>query len=256
MKNYLRIILFNLKVETKFKADYFIRLLMFMFRILVFVELWDYLLKDKTVVGYTKEDLIWYIIIGEVLIYSMTKNYVRISNMVKNGDIANVLTKPISMLKYIFAMEITSAINFVFNMFFAGIYGFILVRIPDICFQKVVLFLISIIISYFMILFTQIFIGVCAFYLEDNHAIYILISKAIIIVVMTPLDFFKGGLYYFLSLLPTTYIVYAPGKIFLSADYSLCLNLFLKQVIFFAVLVFVTKFITMKGEKKINVNGG
>ena len=49
MNKFLNILLFNLKVETKFKFDYFIRLIMYFFHIFVFNELWDYLLKDKLI---------------------------------------------------------------------------------------------------------------------------------------------------------------------------------------------------------------
>ena len=106
MSKFLRILLFNLKVETKFKVDYFSRLFMYCFHIFVFNELWDYLLKDKLILGYDRKNLIWYIIIGEAIIYSMSKNYIKISNMVKTGDIANILVKPINILEYLFLMEI------------------------------------------------------------------------------------------------------------------------------------------------------
>lgn len=256
MSKFLRILLFNLKIETKFKVDYFVRLMMFCFRIFVFNELWDYLLKDKMILGYDRVTLIWYIIIGEAIIYTMSRNYIKISDMVKTGDIANILVKPINVLEYLFLMEFTSIINLVLNLIFVMIFGTIILGVPHISLFNLILFIVSILISYLMILSIQILIGILAFFFEDNEPFYFVISKAILIVTMTPLEFFDGFVYKFMTILPTTYIIYAPGKIFLNCDtnlaISLCVNQLLSAIFIVGLLITLTK----KGVKKINVNGG
>ena len=256
MNKFLNILLFNLKVETKFKFDYFIRLIMYFFHIFVFNELWDYLLKDKLILGYDKESLIWYIIIGEMIIFSMSKNYIKISNLVKSGDIANILIKPINILEYLFLMEFTSVITLLLNLFFAISYGILTLGLPNISILNILLFLFSVLLSYIMILSTQVLIGVLAFFFEENEVFYLIISKAILIVTMTPLEFYSGIVKTFMSFLPTTYIVYAPGKIFLNCDTSDSLKLILYQVLSLIFLIGLLIFITKKGVKKINVNGG
>lgn len=256
MSKFFRILLFNLKVETKFKLDYFIRLFMYCFHIFVFNELWDYLLKDKLILGYDRETLIWYIIIGEAIIYSMSKNYIKISNMVKTGDIANILVKPIDMLEYLFLMEITSVINLILNLIFATVFGILLLEIPTISLINIFIFIISIIISYLMILSIQILIGILAFFFEESDPFYLIISKAILIITMTPLEFYSGAAYTLMSFLPTTYIIYAPAKIFLNCNVNFALSLLLNQVLSFIFILIVLILLTKKGVKKINVNGG
>lgn len=256
MSKFLRILIFNLKVETKFKVDYVVRIFVYCFRIFVFYELWDYLLKDKLVLGYSKTDLIWYVIIAEAIIYTMSKNYIRISNMVKSGDIANILVKPINILEYLFLMEFTSAINLVLNFSFAAVLGVMLSGVPNVKLVNIVLFVVSVLISYIMILTIQILIGILAFFFEENEPFYLIISKMILIVTMTPLDFFTGAVYKLLSVLPTTYIIYAPGKIFLNCDLNNALALILNQTISCIFLISVLVLLTRKGVKKINVNGG
>lgn len=256
MKKFFRILLFNLKVETKFKADYIFRLFMYCFHIIVFSELWDYLLKDKLLLGYDKNSITWYIIIGEAIIYSMNRNYIKVSNSIKNGDIVNILVKPINILEYLFIGEFTSIINLVFNICFAFGFGIIYIGIPQIKIINILLFLISILISYFLILFCQLLVGILAFFFEDNDAFYLIISKAVLVVTMSPLEFFEGIVYKIMNVLPTTYIIYAPSKIFLNCDINLALKLIIIQIINFIVLFSLVVFVSKKGVKKINVNGG
>ena len=68
--------------------------------IFVFNELWDYILQGKSIIGYTKEELIWYIIVAEFIIYSFETTYKKIATMVKQGDIASMLIKPIDVITY------------------------------------------------------------------------------------------------------------------------------------------------------------
>lgn len=256
MKKFLRILLFNLKVETKFKVDYFFRLFMYCFHIVIFNELWDYLLKDKLVLGYDKKSIIWYIIIGEAIIYSMNRNFVKISEIIKNGDIVNILVKPINILEYLFIGEFTSVINLNINLIFAFVFGVVYLGVPQISLVNIFLFVISVIISYFTILFCQLLIGLLAFFFEDNDVFYLIISKAILIVTMSPLDFFDGFVYKFLSVLPTTYIIYGPSKIFLNCDVNMAIKLIVIQLMEFLLLYSIVKITSMKGVEKINVNGG
>ena len=108
MRRYLAVFKFNLKSELNFKVDYFFSLLSFAVHIFVFNALWDYILQGKAIAGYSKNELIWYIIVGEFIMYSIGKNnYIKISDMIKNGDVANILTKPISFMKYVIAQEAT-----------------------------------------------------------------------------------------------------------------------------------------------------
>lgn len=256
MNKFMRILLFNLKVETNFKFDYFVRLFMYFFHVIIFNELWDYMLKDKILLGYDKRSIIWYIIIGEAVIYTMSKNFLRISNDIKSGDIVNILTKPINILEYIFLREFTSIINLIFNILFAIVCGIALIGNPHIDLVNIILFIFSIFISYFLILFLQIFIGILAFFFEDNDSFYLIISKAILIVTITPFDFYHGLIRDLIAILPTTYVTYSPAKIFLGCDLETAFRLLIIQVICFIFVFTIVYLISKKGVKKIYVNGG
>ena len=155
MRKYLEIFKFNLKTELNFKVDYFFSLLSFAVHIFVFNALWDFILQDKAILGYTKNQLIWYIIVGEFIAYSIgKKNYLKVSDMIKNGDVANLLTKPVSFIKYIFAQEATSIINIVVNFLFGIVFGLIMAGSLELTFLQVLFFIVSIIISLLILIST------------------------------------------------------------------------------------------------------
>lgn len=257
MRKYLAVFKFNLKSELNFKVDYFFSLLSFAVHIFVFNALWDYILQGKAIAGYSKNELIWYIIVGEFIMYSIgKKNYIKISDMIKNGDVANILTKPISFMKYVIAQEATSIVNIVVNLVFGTVLGIIMAGTVSIEPIQLVLFCISLIISLAIALMISVFIGMMAFLTEENKSFYLVISKAMLLLVFTPLEFFPNIVQTIFKFLPTTYVVYPPGKILVSYDLKTSLLLILCQIVALTIVFAGAYLINRKGVKNINVNGG
>ena len=256
MNKYFQVFNFNLKAQFNFKANYLFSLFSFAIHILVFSSLWNYILKDKLLFGYSKLDLIWYVIMGEFIIYTTTHNYKRISEMVKNGDIANMLTKPITFAFYLFAEELASIVKVFANLLFAITLGILMAGVIDMSFTQLIYIIISSSISIVLILLIEIIIGLLAFLTEENEPFYLLISKAMLIVVFAPLDFFPSMAQKVLTFLPTTYIIYSPAKLLVHYDVNQVSWLLSSQVlslIFFVILIYI---LSKKGVQNINVNGG
>ena len=256
MRKYYEIFKFNLKTKMNFKANYFFSLLSFTIHILVFNTLWDFILKGKTILGYTKPELIWYIIIGELIIYSTSHNYRKVSDMVKNGDIANMLTKPIDFVKYIFAEEASCIVNVIVNIIFATILGVVMAGIIKISIVQCMIFIISMLLAVILWISIQVFIGLLAFITEENEAFYLIISKAVLLLVLAPLEFFPNIVQKIFSVLPTTYIAYPPAKIFVHFDSMQNIQLLGGQVLSLGFVLVIIYFLGMRGVKNINVNGG
>ncbi len=256
MRKYFEIFKFNIKMQTNFKVNYIFSLFSFAMHIFVFSALWDYLLKDKLILGYSKLELIWYVIIGEFIIYTTTHNYKRISEMVKNGDIANMLTKPVNFTLYLIAEEFAGIVKVVFNLIFAVILGLLMAGVVEFTLVKTLMVAVSMILGILMIMLIEIIIGFLAFLTEENEPFYLLISKAMLIFVFTPLDFFSQNIQNVLRWLPTTYVAYPPARLFVRFDGSQAFSLILGQLISIGFIMVVIKFLSMKGVKNINVNGG
>lgn len=257
MRKYFEVFKFNLKTKINFKAEYIFSLFSFTIHVFVFNELWDFILKDKIILGYSREDLIWYIIMGEFLYYILgSKSYKEISNMIKNGDVANMLTKPISFLKYIIAIEFTCIINVIINFIFAIILGIILAGTLNISISNLLLFSISIILAIILLILIQVMIGMLAFLTEENEAYRLVVFKAILLLILTPLEFFPSFVKSFLSFLPTTYAIYPVGKILVHFEMKNSLILIGCQIISVIVMLGIVNILNIKGVRNINVNGG
>lgn len=256
MRKYYEIFKFNLKTKMNFKANYIFSLLSFTIIILVFNTLWDFILRGKTILGYTKPELIWYIIIGELITFTTAHNYRKISDMVKNGDIANLLTKPINFVKYILAEEASCIVNVIVNIVFAGILGVVMAGVIKLSFVQIVMFMISTVFGIVLWILIQVFIGLLAFLTEENEAFYLIISKAMLLLVLTPLEFFPEFMQNIFRVLPTTYIAYPPAKIFVHFNVAQNIQLLAGQIISLGLIIAVICFVSVKGVKNINVNGG
>lgn len=257
MRKYLAVFIFNLKSELNFKVDYIFSLLSFAMHIFIFNALWDYILKDSAIDGFTRSGLIWYIIVGEFIAYSIgKKSYIKVSDMIKNGEIANILSKPLSFMKYVIALEATSIVNIGINFVFAIILGLCMGGPLHVEPLQILLFILSLTLALILVIMVFVFIGLMAFITEENKSFYLVISKTMLLLVFTPLEFFPSIMQKILSFLPTTYIVYPPGSILVNYNLSSALMLILGQIISLIVVGGAVYLLNAKGVRSINVNGG
>ena len=256
MYKYYNIFLFSLKSQLNFIIDYLASIFSFTIHIIVFNYLWDFMLKNKVAFGYSKNKLIWYVIVGELIAYTTSKSYIKISQMIKNGEVSNMLVKPINFLLYILSQELTSLVKLFFNTSFAIVLGFIMAGNIELNYKKGFFFLISLIFSIFLQISIQLLIGMLSFITEENRAFYNIISKAMYLLLFTPIEFFSSKIQYILKLMPTTYIIYPSAKILVNFNLKNDKYLLLGQVISICLIWYITILLYRKGVKQINVNGG
>ncbi len=256
MKKYLQVFVFTLKSQINFKVDYISSMFSFTIHILVFNMLWDYLLSGKVTLEYSKPELIWYIIVGELILYTTSKRYKQVSEMIKSGNILNMLTKPINFVLYIFAQESSCVIRFIVNIILGFILGIIMAPNINLTIPGIFMFNISIVISVITMILFEITIGLIAFITEENESFYLVFSKLILMCVFTPIDFFSDFVYKIFQMLPTTYIIYAPAKILIHYDINLSLTLIFRQLLSMMFFLICITILSKKGVRNINVNGG
>lgn len=256
MRKYIEILKYSIKAKLTFIWDYSFSLFSFAIHVFVFNELWDYILQGKTVVGYTKNELIWYIIIAEFITYTNEKKYKKISSMVKQGDIANMLIKPVDMINYFIAEDASLVIKAGINLVFGLLLGTLLAGPIEVSLSNVILMLVASAIGIFIGVLIQILIGVLAFFTEENNSIYLILQKFCLLVVFTPLEFYPEIVQKIFLFLPTTYYVYAPAKIFTNASINTAFGLLGLEILSAVFLYVLIRVLYKKGVEKINVNGG
>lgn len=256
MKKYFAIFKYSLKTQLTFIVDYLFSLFAFSIHVFVFNELWDYILQGKSIVGYTKAELIWYIIIAECVTYSSMSTYKKIGAMVKQGDIANMLIKPIDMINYFIAEGSSIIIKSLINILWAIVLGVIFAGTLDFTSLSIIFTLNSIFIGIFMGILLQIFTGIIAFYIEENQSCWLILQKLSFFAVFTPIEFYPQIVQKILYFLPTTQIVYAPAKIFTNFSIDLAVKSIVVQILSGIVLYLLIRFMYKRGVERINVNGG
>lgn len=256
MKKYFSIFKYSLKMNTTFIFDYLFSIISYTIHIIVFNSLWDFILKDGSMFGYTKNELIWYIIITEFITYSVIKFYNKISDMVKDGTIANLLIKPMNFLLYIISEQSANIIKVFINAIAAILLGRIFGGAIVITFEILIFFIISTIFSLMIAMCIQLILGLVAFYIEETKSIWFIIQKAQFLLVFVPIEFYGDFVQKLLVFLPTTHMIYTPATILIKYDFQSCIALLSMQIINIIVLSLVTCILYKKGVRKINVNGG
>lgn len=256
MNKYLQVTKFSLKKDANFLVNYIFNILGYTIHILVFYFVWDYILGDKMLNGYTRSMLIWYVIIGEFIIYSANRCNREICSMVKNGDIANMLLKPINFVYYLFFQNISNFVNILVNIVAGFVLGILMAGSIEISVQSILIFTISIILSLILKVLFEIMIGLMAFFIEEVKALYLIISKLMLIIVFSPVEMFPMWIQHILNILPTTYAIYAPAKILLKFELNDAIKLIICQLISILFCVIILHIEYKEGVKKINANGG
>lgn len=256
MRKYFEIFKYSLKTQFAFIYNYIFSIASFAIHVFVFNELWDFILKGKEIVGYTKSELIWYIIIAECILYSGDKKFNKIGDMVKQGDIANMLIKPVDTVNYFIAETTASLVKCFINLGVAFILGVTLAGPINYSFGSIFLALIAFFMGVFIHNLLQIFIGIIAFYTEENKSFWMVVQKIAFFVVFTPLEFYPKIVQNILLCLPTTYFVYVPSKIFVNFEFGLALGLIGLEILSGLVIYGAIRLVYKKGAERINVNGG
>ena len=98
MKKYLAFARVSLIEQSKKLLDELGTVFSFCIHIVIFSFLWEFVLEGKALAGYTRQELIWYVIMAEAIMYSFHHYYRKVANKVEMGDFAYDMTKPFNFL--------------------------------------------------------------------------------------------------------------------------------------------------------------
>lgn len=256
MQKYLSIFKYSLKMNMTFIFDYVFSTISYAIHMIVFSCLWDFILKDGSMYGYDRNELIWYVIIAEFITYSASRFYKKISDMVKDGTIANLLIKPINVLTYILCEQSADILKIGINLIAAIILGIFLADPIKLTFVQILLVILACILSFVISTLIQFIIGLIAFYIEETKSVWFIVQKIQFLLVFVPIEFYSKFVQKLLMLSPTTHMIYAPGTIFVNFELNSAISAILMQLIMIGIMAISTMILYRKGVKKINVNGG
>lgn len=263
MKKYLYIFKSEIMSTIQYTFNILTGLISYFVLIFVFINLWNYLYSNPSEVinGYTKSQMIWYVIITEILWMSLKGRKLcdKISKDIRSGNIAYNINKPYNYIGYVLSNHLGSiSIQFIFYLIFGLLIGIMFLgSIPTINIIEILCILITIILALIINTLFISFVGLFSFFIEDSAPFYWVYSKFILILgTLFPIEFFPKIIQPILKLSPIYVINYGPAKLFVDFNLNNFIFIIIAQIIYIFIALLLCNLVYRKGVKNLNVNGG
>lgn len=231
--------------------------------IFVFINLWDYMYAapGDLIAGYTKEQMIWYVMITEMIWFGARSETIRhqVSADIRGGNIAYLVNKPYRYPLYILA-KYTGEWNIQLPMYAVltvGIGAVMVGRIPGFCVFTLLLTIPCMVLGMTIHAVFKICISMLSFWIEDADPFQWLYDKLILVVgTIFPVEIFPAVLQPVLKLTPIYTVCYGPAKLIVDFSMEKYLEILFAQVVYLFMGVILMFWIYEKGGRKLYVNGG
>jgi len=182
-----------------------------------------------------------------------------INKDVQSGDIAYQLNKPYNYIGYYFsrslsykliAFTLTFALGSILVYFMIGNFNFNLANIPFV----IVAVILALILDFFMLLC----IALLAFWFEDTTSIRWIYDKLLFTIggMLAPLEIFPKWLANISNVLPFSFAVYQPAKLFVTFSMTQFLEVIGVQLAYIFLFIGISLIIYRIGIRRVNINGG
>jgi ABC-2 type transport system permease protein len=260
LRKYVVITRVSLINAIQYRANVYSRFAFYTLFIYVFMSLWRAIYAEGGVQGYTHTQLVWYLIMTEFIAFTGGSGILNtINNEVKSGSVAYHLGRPTHYIVYQFASSLGQIL---FNMLsfgaLAAALGFLFVG-PLMTFRAagIPAMLLSLTLSILMNYFFLALIGLTAFVLEDNFAIFLIYQKLTFMLGMfLPVEFLPGWLQAAAKSLPFSYVHWAPARLFVAYSRELAMELIPRQIMWTVMAVALTLLCYRAAVRRLHVNGG
>lgn len=263
MRKYLYIFKMEIISNLQYIFNVLVGFVGYFIMLFIFLNLWNYIYDDPSQIinGYTKNQMIWYVIITEILWMSLGGRSLckKISNDVRSGNIAYNINKPYSYVMYSVSSYMGEfIIKFIVYVLLGVVMGFIFMgSFPNLNLFSILGVLISSILATIISIFLIVFIGLCSFIIEDANPFYWLYSKLILILgTIFPIEYFPLVLQPILKFSPIYVVSYGPAKLFVDFSLSEFVSVIVAQIIYIFIGYMICSLMYKKGVRKLNVNGG
>jgi len=264
LKKYLTIARVSFGNAVAYRASLFSRFGFFILFIYVFINLWRAIYKEGSVYGYSYAQIVWYLIMTEYVAFtcsfaSDTDVYRVMNDDIKSGSIAYLLGRPTHYVFYQLANSLGQILlNLVSFGVLAAILGFMFVGpLHSFTLAGLAPLLLSIVLGVLLNYFILMLIGLSAFVMEDNSALFLIFQKICFMLGMfLPVEFLPTRLQQIAKGLPFSYVYWAPAKIFVDFSPQLGWELISRQAAWVAAAVVLTLVCYHFSIKRLQVNGG
>lgn len=231
--------------------------------IYIFVKLWEYMYRmpGERIAGYTKEQMIWYVMMTEMIWFG--SNVASVANEVagdiRSGDIAYRINKPYHYTLYILTKYTGEwSIRLPMYAMFAAVIGMVMVGpLPKFGLREVPAMALCVILGLTINAVFKLCISLFSFWIEDTTPFQWLYDKVILVVgTIFPIEIFPEILQPLFKLTPIYTVCYGPAKLIVDFSPEKCVEILAAQLLYLVGGCGVMLLVYRKGVKKLYVNGG
>ena len=103
----------------------------------------------------------------------------------------------------------------------------------------------------------RITISIISFWIEDSSPFHWVYDKLILVIgTLFPVEMFPKFLQPIIKFTPIYVVTYGPAKLIIDFSMQNFVQIFIAQIIYLIVIIFLVVFLYEKGVRKLNVNGG
>jgi ABC-2 type transport system permease protein len=260
LKKYLVITRVSLSNAIAYRAAVFSRFAFYTLFIYVFMNLWRTIYRQGDVHGYSLTQIVWYLIATEFIVFVCGSGIFREMNEeVKSGAIAYYIGRPTHYVLYQLANSLGQMLlNFFLFGVLAVTLGFLFAG-PLYTFrvEGIFIMLLSLSLGILLNFFFMMLIGLSAFVMEDNNALYWVYQKfTFMLGMILPVEFLPAWLQPIAKSLPFSYVHWAPAKLVVDYSPALAMELLPRQLMWTAAVTAATFLVYQLCVRRLQVNGG
>ncbi len=261
MKKYWAIFKLQLANGLAYPGEFIGRSLMILPFMWIFYQLWRVTFEASAsteINGLTLQHTLWYLVIAEVIELSRPRVANTISDAVKDGSIAHILSKPYSFLGYHYSSSMADTVfRALLNLVLGGGMAWLLVGPPPSLWGFVVV-LPLLLGAWALNYCIAALIGLLAFWVEDISAFQWIYQKLAFILggLLIPLNFYPTWLRTIAEALPFSAMTYAPASLFVSPTLNGFLTAAGLQLLWLLLFVGGLGLLYRRSVTVLTVNGG
>jgi len=263
MRKYLFIFKSELMTNLQYIFNVLTNVMAYFVIIFIYINLWNYIYDNPTqlINGYSKAQMIWYVIFTEIIYFSLggRRACIKLAEEVKSGRIAYTINKPYNYVLYsLFSHMGNVFIKSIVFLIVGLLMGAIFIgEFPVLSFVNVLALLVIFYIALIVNTLFIIVIGLFSFIIEDSVPMYWLYSKFTLICgALFPIEFFPEKVQKILQFSPVFAINYGPAKLFVNFSWEQLIPILISQIAYMLIAYLLCMLVYRKGVKRLNVNGG
>lgn len=231
--------------------------------IFIFVKLWGYMYRmpGELIAGYTKEQMIWYVMMTEMMFFGSNAASVagEAARDIRGGNIAYLMNRPYHYALYVLSKYSGEwSVRLPMYALLAVVLGTVMVGpLPRFRLAAVPAMAVCVVLGLTIHAVFKLCISLFSFWIEDATPFQWLYDKLILVVgVMFPVEIFPRTLQPLLKMTPIYTVCYGPAKLIVDFSPEKCLEILAAQILYLTAGFVLMNLIYRKGVKKLYVNGG